>query len=300
MTSSKETLAVEAMGVTAAAVEDMLIRLLPDVSGPEKQLAEAMRYATLGGGKRLRPFLVVATADLFSVARDCSLRVAAAVECLHTYSLIHDDLPCMDDDDLRRGQPSTHKKFDEATAILAGDALQSLAFDILSDEKTHPDPRVRCELVKCLAAASGFHGMVGGQMIDIWAEHNDLEVAEITRMQQMKTGALICFCAEAGAMLGRAPASARSALRGYAHDLGLAFQIADDLLDVEGSDGDLGKTAGKDVEAGKATLVSSLGVERARTQARMLTDQALHHLDYFTENADLLRAVAQFAINRDK
>lgn len=290
--------ALHAMMTTADAVEKTLNRLLPKVAGPEARLAEAMRYATLGGGKRLRPFLVVASADLFGVARDCSLRVGAAVECVHAYSLIHDDLPCMDDDDMRRGQPSTHKKFDEATAVLAGDALLTLAFEILSDERVHNDPHVRCELVKHLARAIGAHGMVGGQMIDLASENAVLDVAAITRLQQMKTGALICFSAETGAILGRAPASSRNALRGFAHDMGLAYQIADDLLDIEGSSEVIGKSTGKDAKAGKATLVSALGLERARMQAQMLTQQAINHLDHFGEKGVLLREVAQFAINR--
>jgi farnesyl diphosphate synthase len=288
----------QAMTATAEAVEKMLNRLLPKVTGPEARLAEAMRYATLGGGKRLRPFLVVASADLFGVSRDCSLRVGAAIECVHSYSLIHDDLPCMDDDDMRRGQPSTHKKFDEATAVLAGDALLTLAFEILSDDRVHTDPHVRCELIKHLAKAIGSHGMVGGQMIDLTSENETLDVAAITRLQQMKTGALICFSAETGAILGKAPVSSRSALRGYAHDMGLAYQIVDDLLDIEGSSEVIGKSTGKDAKAGKATLVSALGLERARMQAQMLTQQAMRHLDHFGEKSVILREVAQFAINR--
>lgn len=290
----------QAMTATADAVEKMLNRLLPKAAGAEARLVEAMRYATLGGGKRLRPFLVVASADLFGVSRDCSLRVAAAVECIHAYSLIHDDLPCMDDDDLRRGKPSTHKQFDEATAVLAGDALLTLAFEILSDERAHPDPNVRCELIRGLSKASGAHGMVGGQMVDLATENEMLDIMAITRLQQMKTGALIGFSAEAGAILGRAPAARRNALKGYAHDMGLAFQIADDLLDVEGDAATLGKTPGKDAKAGKATLVSVLGIERARMQAEMLTQQAMRHLNQFGENGLLLREVAQFAINRSK
>jgi farnesyl diphosphate synthase len=292
--------ALQAMTASAEAVERMLNRLLPKVAGPEAGLAEAMRYATLGGGKRLRPFLVIASADLFGVARDCSLRVGSAVECIHAYSLIHDDLPCMDDDDMRRGKPSTHKQFDEATAVLAGDALLTLAFEILSDEKVHPDPHVRCELIQSLAKAIGAHGMVGGQMIDLTSENEALDIMAITRLQQMKTGALISFSAEAGAILGRAPVTSRNALRGYAHDMGLAFQIADDLLDVEGTPEMLGKTPGKDAKAGKATLVSALGIERARMQAQMLTQQSMRHLDHFGDKSALLREVALFAVNRDK
>lgn len=284
---------------TATAVERKLDRLLPKPDGPEGRLAEAMRYAMLGGGKRLRPFLVVASADLFGVGRESSLRVAAAVECVHSYSLVHDDLPAMDDDDMRRGKPSTHKAFDEATAILAGDALLTFAFEIATDERTHPDPRVRVELARALSMAIGCHGMVGGQMMDLVGENAELDQNGITRLQQMKTGALISFAAEAGAILAHTNLVKRHALKFYAHDMGLAFQIIDDLLDVEGDSGTLGKTAGKDAKAGKATLVAALGKERARTQAEMLTKQAIEHLEPFGDKADLLRALAQFAINRD-
>jgi len=296
--SQKELEAALARG--AEAVEQKLDRLLPQVDGPEGRLAEAMRYAVFAGGKRLRPFLVVACADLFGVGRETSLRAAAAVECVHTYSLVHDDLPSMDNDDLRRGKPTTHVAFDEATAILVGDALQAMAFEILGDEKTHPDPRVRAEMMRSLAVAGGYHGMVGGQMIDLVAETTKMDVNGITRLQQLKTGALICFSAEAGAILGRADTVKRHALRYYAHDMGLAFQIADDLLDVVGDEMTLGKTPGKDAKAGKATLVAALGEERARTQAEMLTAQAIGHLEPFGEQAALLRALAQFAINRNK
>lgn len=301
MTMSTDLLDIEgALAEIGAAVEHKLDRLLPAVEGPEGRLAEAMRYSSFAGGKRLRPFLVVASADLFGVARDCSLRVAAAIECIHTYSLVHDDLPCMDDDDMRRGQPTAHKKFDEATAVLAGDALQALAFDILGHEATHSDPRVRIDLVRLLAHASGFYGMVGGQMIDLLAETMEMDISAITRLQHMKTGALISFSAEAGAILGRAEPMKHNALKGYAQNLGLAFQIADDLLDVEGSAETAGKAVGKDAEAGKATFVSLLGLDRARRQAEILVDQAVEHLEVFGEQAVSLRAVACFAINRNR
>jgi farnesyl diphosphate synthase len=282
----------------AEAVDRRLDLLLPTAQGLEGRVAEAMRYAVQAGGKRLRPFLVVASADLFGVSRDCSLRVAAAVECVHTYSLIHDDLPCMDDADLRRGRPSTHKQFDEATAVLAGDALLTIAFELLADEKSHADPRVRVELVRCLAMAIGYHGMVGGQMMDIAAEHANLDMAAVTRLQNMKTGALICFSAEAGAILGKAPLDKRQALRGFAHDFGLAYQIVDDLLDAGGDAAALGKATGQDAALGKATLVAVLGAERARRQAELLTTQAIEHLAAFGEQADILRELARFAINR--
>nr|WP_219846153.1 farnesyl diphosphate synthase [Emcibacter nanhaiensis] len=292
------SLARLALKETAESLEKQLTKLLPKADGLEARVVEAMDYALMAGGKRLRPFLVMQGAKLFSVSEQAALQVAAAVECAHTYSLIHDDLPCMDDDDMRRGQPSVHKKFDEATAVLAGDALLTLAFEILADEKTHADPRVRCELVAAFARALGAQGMVGGQMFDLAAENRDLDQFSITRMQNMKTGALIVFSCEAGAILGKADGRRRHALKGYAHDLGLAFQIVDDLLDKEGDSEELGKTAGKDEDAGKATLVSLLGVERARTQAEMLIAQAIEHLEIFAEKADVLRSMAHFVIHR--
>jgi len=294
------TLAEDSLKENSIAVEGKLRAILPKTVDLEQQVVAAMEYALMAGGKRVRPFLVMRSACLFGVGENSALMVAAAVECAHTYSLIHDDLPCMDDDDLRRGQPSTHKKFDEATAVLAGDALLTLAFEILSHEDTHPDPRVRCELIAALSRALGANGMVGGQMFDLLAENQDLSQVRITRLQQMKTGALIVFSAEAGAILGKAEARGRQAIKGYAHDIGLAFQIVDDLLDEGGDSEDIGKTAGKDAEAGKATLVSLFGVERARTQAQMLIDQAMQHLDAFDEKADALRSLAQFVISRAK
>lgn len=272
--------------------------ILPTADGPEGRVHEAMRYATLVGGKRLRPFLVLTSAELFGVSRSSSIRVAAAVELVHTYSLIHDDLPCMDDDELRRGQPTVHIRYDEATAVLAGDALLTLAFEVLGDDNCHPDPLVRANLVVALAQAAGGRGMVAGQMIDLVAESNDFDVNKITRLQRLKTGALIAYACESGAILGRASDSMRHALHAYAHDLGLAFQIVDDLLDAEGDPQALGKAVGKDEARGKATFVSVLGIERARTQARMLAEQAASHLDPFAEKADLLRDVATFVIER--
>jgi len=289
-----------AIAQVAGDVEKVLGYLLPADDGPEKRLFEAMRYTALGGGKRLRPFLVVTSGQMFGVARAAALRVAAAVECVHSYSLIHDDLPCMDDDDLRRGRPANHIAFDEATAILAGDALLTRAFGILAEEATHGDPRVRCELVHALAEAAGDRGMVGGQIIDLMAENETLDASAITRLQQMKTGAIISFSAEAGAIMGRAGAEMRHALHAYAHDLGLAFQIIDDLLDIDGDPVQTGKSSGKDAAAGKATLVSVMGPERARVQAEILARQAVIHLDVFAEEADLLRQLADFVINRRK
>ncbi len=272
-TSFPEALA-QAAQLTDVALDKLLI-VPPDL---EARVYEAMRYAALAPGKRLRPFLVLAGARLFGVARRCALQVATAIEMVHAYSLVHDDLPVMDDSDLRRGRPTCHKEFDEATAVLAGDGLLTAAFGVLADPDTHGDPAVRCELVAALAAAAGAAGMVGGQMIDLIAEHRTLDIGAITRLQRMKTGALIAFSCEAGAILAKAPNEPRSALRGYAHDLGLAFQIADDLLDVEGSAAETGKPVGADAAAGKATFVSILGVARARTQAELLVGQAVAHL----------------------
>ncbi len=287
-----------ALAETARAVNEVLDQLLPVHDDPEKRLTEAARYATLSGGKRIRPFLVAASAELFNVTPAFALRVAAAVEMVHCYSLIHDDLPAMDNDDLRRGLPTCHVKFDEATAILAGDALVTKAFEVLANPATHTDPRVRSDLILELARAAGMEGMVGGQMLDLMAEHRALEMEEITRLQRMKTGALIAYCCEAGPILGKSSDSARQALRAYAHDLGLAFQIVDDLLDVEGCQEQLGKKTNKDAAAGKATFVTLLGVERARAQSQMLVKQATEHLEMFSESADPLRALAWFVVSR--
>jgi farnesyl diphosphate synthase len=287
-----------AMDFTVRSVERVMDRLLPRGNEAEARLFEAMRYSVLGGGKRLRAFFVMAGATLFGVSTQAALRVAAAVEFVHAYSLIHDDLPAMDDDDFRRGQPSCHKRFDEATAILAGDALQALAFDVLAHEDTHGDPAVRVQLVSGLAQAIGPHGMVGGQMVDMDAEGKALSLGEITRLQRLKTGALISFACGAGASLGKASEPARHALVAYAHDVGLAFQIADDLLDVEGRQEETGKTPGKDRVVGKATFVSLLGLERARDQASLLADQAGRHLDMFGDRAELLKQAARFVVDR--
>ncbi len=289
-----------ALTFAAESAERTMARLLPSGDEGEARLFEAMRYSSLGGGKRLRAFFVLAGATLFKVAAVPALRTASAVEFVHAYSLIHDDLPAMDDDDLRRGKPSCHRQFDEATAILAGDALQALAFEVLAHEETHGDPAVRAALVAELARAAGAHGMVGGQMLDLLAEQQggELSIGAITRLQRMKTGALISFSCTAGAILGKASDQSRAALAAYAHDLGLAFQIVDDLLDIEGNVVELGKTPGKDAEAGKATFVSILGLERARAQAGLLARQAAQHLESFGEAADLLRQAANFVVAR--
>ena len=243
-----------ALAHAADATEQTMDRLLPKGRVDETRVYEAMRYSSLGGGKRLRAFFVLAGATLFRVGQTPALRTASAIEFVHAYSLIHDDLPAMDDDDLRRGKPSCHKQFDEATAILAGDCLHALAFEILADPSTHADPFVRSELILDLARASGPSGMAGGQQMDLEAERQVFDLATVTRLQQMKTGALICAAVEAGAILGRVPPEGRTHLRGYAHDLGLAFQIADDLLDLTAPDQQLGKPAGHDMVEGVYTL----------------------------------------------
>jgi farnesyl diphosphate synthase len=288
-----------ALAEIGRAIDQAFDRLLPVPEDGRARLYEAMRYSAIGGGKRLRALLVVAGCDLFNVARDRSLRVALAVECIHVYSLIHDDLPCMDDDDLRRGKPTLHRAFDESTAILAGDSLHALAFEVLADEATHEDPFARAELALEMARAAGPAGMAGGQMMDLTADGMALDLAAVTRLQQLKTGALIGWCLEAAAIMGRIPPEGRTALRGYARDVGLAFQIADDLLDHEGCEKKAGKRVGKDGAAGKETFLSLLGPERARRQAQALVDQAVEHLRSFGAEADLLRAIARFAVERD-
>jgi farnesyl diphosphate synthase len=288
----------DATAIAAKLTDALLDRLLVVPPGLEARVYEAMRYSALAPGKRLRPLLVLAGARLFGVARRSALQVAAAVEMVHAYSLIHDDLPAMDNSDLRRGRPTCHKEFDEATAILAGDGLLTMAFGVLAHPDTHGDAGVRCELVGALAAAAGVAGMVGGQMIDLLAERQTLDIGAITRLQRLKTGALIAFACEAGAILAKATGELRTALRGYAHDLGLAFQIADDLLDVESSAAETGKPVGADATAGKATFVSILGIERARAQAEVLVAQAVTHLEMFETRAELLRQVARFVVNR--
>ena len=289
-----------ALAGVAAEVETALDVLLPAVEGAEGRLCAAMRHATLGGGKRMRAFLVMETAALFGVDRTCSVRVAAAVEMLHAYSLVHDDLPAMDNDDLRRGKPTVHKAFDEATAILAGDALQTRAFEILAEPDTHSNPEARAELVLALAHAAGARGMWGGKMIDMQAEGQTLTAEAVGRLQALKTGRLIQFSAEAGAILGRAPAHQRQLLAAYGRDVGAAFQIADDVLDAVGTAEEAGKAVGKDAAAGKATMVAVLGVERARAQAGALSGQAATHIHSFGDQAALLRQLAAFVVSRRK
>ena len=287
-----------AMVDAARDVETTLDEVLPQPHGLHGRVHEAMRYATFAGGKRLRPFLVLHSARLFGVPETRARRVAAAIEAMHTYSLVHDDLPCMDDDDLRRGRPTTHKAFDEATAVLAGDALLTISFEILADPATHESGEVRCRLIARLAEAAGSNGMIGGQMIDMQAPSNAFNPGDVIHLQRLKTGALFEYACEAGAILAEVGQKEQERLRHYARDLGLAFQIADDLLDAEGDAGEMGKAAGKDAGRGKTTVVSVLGVERARMQAKALAEQAVRHLDLFGEKADFLRAAAEFVVER--
>ena len=284
---------------TAREVEALLERLLPGNDATAPRLAEAMRHAVLGGGKRIRPFFVRESARLLGADDANALHVGAALECVHCYSLVHDDLPAMDDDDLRRGRPTVHRAFDEATAILAGDALLTFAFEILSRPATHPDAAVRAELAGALARAAGEAGMVGGQMLDLQAEQEDgHDMQQVLRIQRLKTGALFRFALTAGAMLAGVGADDRERLRQYADAVGLAFQIADDILDVEATAEELGKTPGKDAQAGKATFVDLLGLDGARRKARELVEQALAALDPYGADADMLRAAASFIITR--
>ncbi len=289
-----------AMARASEEVDRLFDRFLAIPDDPRADLYRAMRHAAIGGGKRLRPLLLMATARMFAVDERCAARAAVALESIHVYSLIHDDLPAMDDDDVRRGKPTVHKAYDEATAILAGDCLHALAFEILADPATHPDPFVRAELVFDLARAAGPSGMAGGQAMDLEAERSTFDLPTVTRLQAMKTGALIAAAVEAGAILGRVPPEGRTHLRGYARDVGLAFQIADDLLDAEGDEAAVGKALRKDGAAGKETFLSLLGPERARAQSRMLVDQAIEHLRGHGAEADLLRDIARFTLARDR
>ena len=280
-------------------VDNFFAALLGPTGDNRERLYAAMRHAAIGGGKRLRPLLTMAASRLFAIGREPALRVGCAIEAIHVYSLIHDDLPCMDDADLRRGKPTIHKAFGEAEAVLAGDSLHALAFEILSHPATHEDPWVRSDLVLELARAAGPAGMAGGQMMDLIAEGQQLDLPAITRLQQLKTGALIEYAVEAACIMVRLLPDARTPYRGYARNIGLAFQIADDLIDHSGDEAAAGKRTGKDSAAGKATFVSVLGPERARQQASVLVNQAIEHLGDHGEEADLLRAIARFAIERD-
>lgn len=286
------------MNAVTEAINKTIGRLLPETDLPENHLYDAMRHGTLSGGKRLRPFLVMHSAALFNVDPARARRVAAALEFIHCYSLIHDDLPSMDNAALRRGKPTVHIQYDEATAILAGDALLTLAFEILSDNETHEDPRVRCELIQTLAKSAGGHGMVGGQMLDLLAEKQEFDLGTISRLQRMKTGKLMAFACEAGAIIGKAGGPQKRALCNYAHDLGLAFQVTDDILDVEADPQDTGKDTRKDADAGKATFVSAMGKEQAKERADMLIHQAIGHLKIFEGRAEMLKELALYVLER--
>ncbi len=293
---------LERLDRVAGAVEGYLDRRLANssVSPENARLGEAMRYAALGGGKRLRPFLLIESARLFGVSEEQSLPAASALECIHCYSLVHDDLPAMDDDALRRGRPTLHIAYDEATAILAGDGLLTLAFEILGGESAHPDPAIRAELVLLLAEAAGRRGMVQGQMLDLASERRSFGPDEIAAMQSLKTGALFRFACEAGAVLGRATPSERASLIAYASAFGQAFQLADDLLDAEGDAATLGKAVAKDAGRGKATLVAQLGPLAARQHLGVLLQDAEAALAPFGERAITLLETARFAVNRKR
>ncbi|MFT8676701.1 MAG: polyprenyl synthetase family protein [Acetobacter sp.] len=286
------------MSARARVVENTIDALLVPTKGGDARLIDAMRYATLGGGKRLRGYLAMTVASLFDVPENQSARAGASVEMLHAYSLVHDDLPAMDDDDMRRGQPSTHRKFDEATAILAGDALQTKAFEILASAQTHNSADVRIDLISCFAEASGAAGMVGGQMIDMEGEGRALPLDEVRHLHALKTGCLIRYSAECGAILGQATPDLRKRLRSYGTSIGAAFQIADDILDTTATAEELGKTAGKDEASGKSTFVALLGIDGAQKEATRLTELAVAELEPFGARADRLRDLAYYVIER--
>lgn len=289
----------EAIRDTSTIVDDVINRLIPKSNELESQLFDAMRYGSLEGGKRMRPLLALTSCDLFTVDRSRAARVAAAIEMAHAYSLIHDDLPAMDDAKLRRGRPSLHCEFDEATAILAGDALQSLAFETLADPDTHGDAHIRIKLVEGLARAIGPRGMCAGQMLDLLGEKQALDVGAITRCQKMKTGALIMFACESGAIMGKASPKHAIALRNYAHDFGMAFQMTDDLLDLMGVQQDLGKETGKDAKAGKSTFLRYMKPGEAKAKAELLVQQCIHHLSVFEPNrVAVLVDLAKFLLER--
>ena len=288
----------EALVTTSTAIEKTIKVLLTPSNPAALKLWEAMRYATLSGGKRLRPFLVMQTAQLFNVSNEQALRTAAAVEMVHAYSLAHDDLPAMDDDDLRRGQPTVHKKFNEGTAILAGDALQTLAFEVLANSETHPSPEVRCSLISGLANASGANGMAGGQMLDLNAASNQWTENSIYQLQLMKTAALFSFSCESGAILGQATIEQRQLLKEFGTNLGIAFQITDDLLDVTGDVNEVGKAVGKDSKQGKATLVSIKGIDESLATAANFCHNAIALLNLYDDKADILCELVRHIIKR--
>jgi farnesyl diphosphate synthase len=284
---------------TAAEVDRLLDRILPLDTARAPRVVEAMRYASIGQGKRIRPFFVTESARILDAPAEGALRTGVALECVHCYSLVHDDLPAMDDDDLRRGKPTCHKAFDEATAILAGDGLLTLAFDILADPLTHADPRVRVELIANLARAAGHAGMVGGQMLDLEAERQSAsDLDQIILMQSLKTGALFRYSLEAGAIVAEASSLDRAALVTFADKIGLAFQIADDVLDIESTPEKLGKATQKDRSAGKATFIDHLGLDGAKARANALTAEAIAALDRFGDRGALLAEAARFIVER--
>ncbi|MFD0985989.1 polyprenyl synthetase family protein [Methyloligella solikamskensis] len=299
MTSPNETFQTE-LDRVADLTNRHLANLLDRHLGGEgpAQVGEAMRHALLGGGKRIRPYLVIRSAALFGVSEEAAMPTATALECLHTYSLVHDDLPAMDDDEMRRGRPTVHVAYEEATAILVGDALLTLAFETLADPQTNPDPAIRNALVLALAKAAGTNGMVGGQALDLAAEGKSLGLDEVLRLQAMKTGALFRFACEAGAILGGADETQKTALIRYGKDLGQAFQLADDLLDHEGDAEAAGKAVAKDAERGKATLVALLGVDAAKTRLEEIVADAEEALRPFGEDAVLLMEAARFVARR--
>ena len=288
------------LAAAASRVEAALDARLPEPSGHQSTVMEAMRYSALAGGKRLRPFLVIECARLFGETGDGPVVAGAALECIHAYSLIHDDLPCMDDDDMRRGKPTVHVVWDEAIGVLAGDGLLTVAFELMAHRDVHADPEVRIALVAEMARAAGTLGMIGGQVVDMTVEEGERDVDLITALQDMKTGALIRFGAGAGARLGGASADERARLETYARDLGLIFQITDDILDVEGDAELVGKAVGKDGDLGKATFVSSLGLAGAKEKAADLAGEAKAQLDGFGARADALRACVDFVLERDR
>lgn len=274
-------------------------KALPRSTEPEGRLFKAMRYAALGGGKRLRALLVFSSARLFSVSDQAARKVAAAVEFVHAYSLIHDDLPCMDNSHLRRGRAATHIRYGEATALLAGNALLNLAFEVLCKSDLHEDPFVRIDLITRMARAAGGQGLIAGQTLDMLpVAERRTDIGSVTRLQRLKTGALFAFACESGAILGKASPDARQALISYAHDLGMAFQVVDDLLDVKGASNETGKPTGQDEDNDKTNFVTLMGSERAQTQATILSEQAVQHLKGFGKEADVLRDVAKFVVSR--
>lgn len=283
---------------TAERIETALDGLLPKEQGSETRLLGAMRYAALGGGKRLRPFFTLEAGRIFDADEGSLLRAACAIECVHTYSLVHDDLPAMDDDDLRRGRPTLHRQYDEATAILAGDALLTFAFELMAEPATHADPQMRCKLIAGLAKASGAQGMVAGQAADMAGADIGSDLIAVTRMNRLKTGALINFAVDAGALIGGASEAEKTALSRYAHDVGLAFQMRDDLLDAEGVVRDTGKAVGKDKDRGKVNFVTVLGTEATRDRVNMLAKQAKQHLGLFGSRARILLDAVDFIVER--